>query len=288
MGGGGVGPYGQGPADSTYPPQPPFEPGATTPFEPSGTTPFEPGGTPPTDASIDLTPLDDMPDRRRFLSVGRLIAVSVVVLALVGGAAAFALGGDDNDTKGDGVASIDGSTGDVDDQESSGNGTAGPADDTEVYDAMLKFAECMREHGIDMPDPEMGEDGVQLRAGVEGGPNEAGPNEDEFEAAQKACEHFMEDVRGDMDLSPEEQAEMRDKLVAMAECMRGRGYDMPDPEISEDGGVKMKMGRGPDDGPPQDDEQLEKDQEECNAEAGLGEDGPMSAGGSDDSKKGSS
>jgi hypothetical protein len=274
-GGGPAGHDGHGPTDAGYPAHPPLEPGATPPSD-----------SPPTDDAITLTPLDEMPTRSRFLSGGRLAVAALLVVALIGGAAAFALGGDDDEPKDQGVASIDGTTGDGEEEESSGNGTGGPKDDTEIYDAMLKFAECMREHGIDMPDPEMGEGGVQMKAGREGGPDAGGPDEEEFEAAHKACEHLMADVRGDKQLSPEEQAEMQDKLVAMAECMRGRGYDMPDPEVAEDGGVMMRMGRGPD-GPPKDDEQVQKDQEECSAEAGLEDGGPMGGGGAKGSEGGS-
>jgi hypothetical protein len=229
-----------------------------------------PGDSPPTDDSFTLTPLDEVPTGRRFPSVGRLVAVTVVVLAMIGGAA-FALGGNEEEPNDEGVASIDGTEGEVRDDGSSGNGASGPADDSEVFDAMVKFAECMREHGIDMPDPERDGEGIRMRAGDEAGPG-GDRNEEEFEAAHEACEHFMEDARKNMPVpSPEEQAEMQDKLVAMAECMRARGYDMPDPEVAEDGGVRMRMHGGPD-GRPQDDEQMEKDQEECNAEAGLDED----------------
>jgi hypothetical protein len=242
---------------------------------PMNQTPEEPQApdTPPTDDAISITPLDEMPTGRRFLSVGRLVAVTVVVLALVGGAAAFALGGNDDDPKDEGVASIDGTEGEVEDDGSSGNGGNPEVDDSEVFDAMLKFADCMRDHGIDMPDPEMGEGGVQMRAGAAGGPGSG--NQEKFEAAQKECEHFMDDARANMPKpSPEELAEMQDKMVAMAECMRARGYDMPDPEVAEDGGVKMRVGRGgPQDKAGGGDEQFEKDQEECNAEAGM-EEGP--------------
>jgi hypothetical protein len=226
---------------------------------------------------MTLTPLDELPTGRRFPSVGRLVAVSVVVLALAGGAAAFALGGNGEDPKGEGVASIDGTEGEGEaaDDGSSGNAANSPVDDSKVYDAMLKFADCMRDQGIDMPDPEMGEGGVQMKAGTDGGPG--GPDaaqQEKFEAAHEECEHFMEDARANMPQpSPEERAEMQDKLVVMAECMRDRGYDMPDPEVAEDGGVKMKMGRNGPQSEAGGDEQVQKDQEECSAEAGM-EEGP--------------
>jgi hypothetical protein len=124
-------------------------------------------------------------------------------------------------------------------------------------------------------------------AGGEGGTTGgARPDSEEFEAADEECGEIMEEVRGDMpQLSPEEQAELQDKLVAMAQCMRDKGYDMPDPEVTGDGGVQIEM-RGGGDGPqgaggPRND-QMQQDQEECNEQAGM-EGGPLSGpGGSGD------
>ena len=54
-------------------------------------------------------------------------------------------------------------------------------DDPAVRDQMVKFAQCMREHGVDMPDPVPGQP-IQLKV-------QAG-QEKTMEAAQKACEEF--------------------------------------------------------------------------------------------------
>jgi hypothetical protein len=52
----------------------------------------------------------------------------------------------------------------------------------EVEDTLLAFAECMREHGVDMPDPEFdGAGGV-----MEIGPD-VDPSDPEFQDAQEAC-----------------------------------------------------------------------------------------------------
>jgi hypothetical protein len=218
---------------------------------------------------------DDVPTRHRALRGGRLVAAGVAVLALVGGGVAFAVGGGDSgsDDSTDGVASIDDSEGTQDSEDGSGNGSRRP-DDGEVQDAFLEYAQCMRDHGIDMADPEFEDDGGVIMGGgseiedapAEGGP--AGPSE-EFEAADEECASILEDVRGEMTpQSPEEIAEMQDQLVAMAECMRERGYDMPDPEVSGDGGIQIRVGSGPGDAQ-MDGEQFNKDQEECNEEAGM-------------------
>jgi hypothetical protein len=154
----------------------------------------------------------------------------------------------------------------------------------------------MREHGIDMPDPEFsggGGAGVVIQGGP-GGDGEGPPGDsEEFEAADEECSSIMEDVRGEMpQMSPEDQAEMQDQLVAMAECMREKGYDFPDPEVSSDGRVQIEMnGKAPFEPGDAREEQMREDQQACNEEAGL-ENGPMAggppvAGGGGDSDDGS-
>jgi hypothetical protein len=60
---------------------------------------------------------------------------------------------------------------------------------------------------------------------------------------------------------------MQDRLVDLAECMRARGHDMPDPQVAEDGGVMIRREAGPDGGPSE--EQFQQDLEECHEEAGI-------------------
>jgi len=197
----------------------------------------------------------------------RLAAVLVLggVLAGCGGGG----GGDD-----DGVASIDENAAaddTTDDEETSGPG-GGRVDETEMQDAALEYAECMRDNGIDMPDPEF-EEGGGVSIGIGSADGGIDPESEEFQAAEEECRPILEEARPDVQLSPEEQAEMQDRLVAMAECMRARGHDMPDPQVSEDGGVMIQNDAGPGtgDGPP--DEEFEKDMEECSEEAGMGGEG---------------
>ena len=58
-----------------------------------------------------------------------------------------------------------------------------PEERAELEDAMVEFAQCMREHGVDMPDP--GDGGFVQRFDSKSGP---GPEDEEFQAAEKACE----------------------------------------------------------------------------------------------------
>ena len=57
----------------------------------------------------------------------------------------------------------------------------------EDEEKLLDFARCMREHGIDMPDP--GEGGMLFRVGGPGDADAIDP--EEFEAAQEACQDLL-------------------------------------------------------------------------------------------------
>jgi len=154
--------------------------------------------------------------------------------------------------------------------DAAGASSDAPADsdepDLDPEDAMLKFAQCMREHGVDMPDPTPG-GGISV--------NGEGMSQDQMEAAQAACQKWMDMAMpedGGRELSEEEKQSFLD----MAACMRERGYDFQDPTF--DGGrVTQKVEKPAPGAPGPDDPAFEKDREECSAEAGLeppgGEDG---------------
>jgi hypothetical protein len=275
----------------------PDRPTASGDGDPPPTPPTSPTPPPddPDDHTSDLPPLPDLedPPARRALSPRRLFAAVgvVAVVAVVGFVGLTGGGGDGDDDDSDGVASIDGADGESadGDTDDGGGGGGGRVDDSEFQDAMLEFAECMREHGIDMPDPEFDEGGGAMRIG--GGPgsaDEGGPSQEEFEAADEACSPIMEDVRPDIQLTPEEQAELQDEMVAVAQCMRDKGWNMPDPEVGESGEVRVQVepgdetsGRAPS---PENQEAHMEDMEACQEELGIegrGPGGPAVAGGGD-------
>ncbi|MEY2445906.1 MAG: hypothetical protein QOE00_2486 [Ilumatobacteraceae bacterium] len=119
-------------------------------------------------------------------------------------------------------------------------GTTSPKDPQE---AALQFAKCMREHGIDMPDPvvktaEGGETQVAINMGGQGPAQK--PNQKDMEAANKDCQHFMADGGGTFNQpSAEDQAKMQEQALAFAKCMRDHGVDMPDPQFSGDGNFSI-------------------------------------------------
>lgn len=105
-------------------------------------------------------------------------------------------------------------------------------------EAMLDYAACMREHGIDMPDPNMNGGGsvIEIEA-TSSGADAGGSIEDmlggEFMAAERACSDLLGAMTSEHD--PKLEAEIMEALLAHTECMREHGIDVSDPNMS--GGV---------------------------------------------------
>jgi hypothetical protein len=71
-----------------------------------------------------------------------------------------------------------------------GPGDISPEQQAEFQDALLHYAQCMRDNGIEMPDPEFGEGGQVFQIGGPG----MDPEDPDFQAADEACRHFLEEV----------------------------------------------------------------------------------------------
>jgi hypothetical protein len=107
--------------------------------------------------------------------------------------------------------------------------------DEATRQAELKFAQCMREQGIDFPDPQAGGKGL-ARIGE-------GTSPEEMRDAEKACEKYRKDIKPP-ELSEEQQQKFKDAALAHARCMRDHGIDFPDPTFSENGRATIKLGKG--------------------------------------------
>jgi hypothetical protein len=138
-----------------------------------------------------------------MLAAMRTLMMAVVVPLLMVALAACGSSG-----SGDGVASAGGTR------------SSSPAPRT-GDDSGLKFARCMREHGVDIPDPEPG----KLPPVVDGPPDSK-----EHEALE-SCEQFLPSG-GEVEKISAEDLE---KVRQYARCMREHGVDMPDP--SPDGSL---------------------------------------------------
>lgn len=119
--------------------------------------------------------------------------------------------------------------------------SAHPSASVDPQEQARQFAQCMRDHGVDVPDPDT--------AGGPGGPvkiTASGPPEG-MDAAMQACKDKLPNGGTPPSLDPQQQEQLR----AYAQCMRDHGVDMPDPDpngrltITGSGGTGPKM--GPDD-----------------------------------------
>lgn len=154
----------------------------------------------------------------------------------------------------------------------------------EERDTILRdFAQCMRDHGIDMPDPQVVEQDGSGGGGVGviiGGPGAAPIDKDTMDAAQKECEPIMAKLgqEGPGRIDPEEEARMREGALAFSKCMREHGVDMPDPQFdsSGNGGFSVSIGGEADGaaptGPSPDDPVFQEAQKAC--QDVLGANGP--------------
>lgn len=196
---------------------------------------------------------------RTRIPLRRLVAASALAFLLALTAAGCGGNNGDDTADGDLPVAADASSGAPSDDSSTGG-------DLDPQDAMLKFAQCMREHGIDMPDPEPG-GGISL--------NGEGLSEAEMEAAQAACQKWM-DMAEPEDGGHELTEEEKQSFLDMAQCMRDRGYDFPDP-VFDGGRVTQRVEKGEGNLPGPDDPAFQQDMEECSAEAGM--EPPGTAGG---------
>jgi hypothetical protein len=123
-----------------------------------------------------------------------------------------------------------------------GKGGAAPAGGQDkAFEGALKFAKCMRDHGVDMPDPKRDSNGGISITGPPGGARTK-TDDPKMKAAQDACQKYM-DSGGGPPMDPAQQARLQDAFVAYAGCMRGKGIDMPDPKVTSHG-VQMTLTKG--------------------------------------------
>jgi hypothetical protein len=64
------------------------------------------------------------------------------------------------------------------------------AEQAKVRDNALKFAKCMRAHGVDFPDPRFSGGKIMMEVPGAGG-GKPNPNDPTLQAAQRVCQHFM-------------------------------------------------------------------------------------------------
>jgi hypothetical protein len=155
------------------------------------------------------------------------VALLVVLLAACGG------GGSD-----DGVASASEESSGSDDASGSDDSGDDSSDDGSASDSeeeLIDWVACMRDEGIDVPDPQVDADGnLTLGPGLGGGGGQVDP-----EALQDATDVCGEVPQSAFGGERPDQTEIQDTLLEFAQCMRKNGYDMPDPNFSGGSAVNL-------------------------------------------------
>jgi hypothetical protein len=167
-------------------------------------------------------------------SITRPVRAVAVLVALCTGTAMVATGCESSAKPAPkGVAAI-GSASPASPGPGSDNGTH--RSDQEIYDTLLAYSKCMRQHGVsNFPYPVLGK-GLQINGNeVDGNPNKA--------AADAACKSLIPAPAAEKDPAGD-----RAKALAYSKCMRAHGVTkFPDP--AADGGLGFdgdKIGMGPD------------------------------------------
>ena len=148
------------------------------------------------------------PARRPLWSIG-LLVIAVLLTALFGAAASAQ------------VATLGSPA-----PEASAAPSTPPADGQE---ALLAWAGCMRENGVEMDDPRFGVDGGLIGGlGKDGKGTEADAPGEAYQLASEACSDLVSVFKAPLDA--EQLADRADQQLAWAACMREEGIDIPDPE----------------------------------------------------------
>jgi hypothetical protein len=179
----------------------------------------------------------------------RLAGLAGAVVALALAVAACGGGG-----KANGVASLSGSG-----KATATTSAGGSHDDRQKA---LAWARCMRQHGIDLPDPKFSENLIEQRL-----PTRAEQNSPKFKAAEQACQKYL--PNGGQPTPP--TAQERQQALAFAQCMRQHGIGMPDPKITAEGIDQPLPSRMRDDDP-----RLRAAEQACHQYGSLG---PAKSGG---------
>lgn len=128
-----------------------------------------------------------------------------------------------------------------DDEVASANGNKTPAANASASSTLsadernVKYAQCLREHGIDVDDPKPGQPGVRISFGPGG--------KGKMEKAQEACRKWNPQANA----SPGQQQKAQERQQKFAECMRENGVeDFPDPKPGQPIKIDKKLAEDPD------------------------------------------
>jgi hypothetical protein len=177
----------------------------------------------------------------------------LAALALAGLLAACGSDGDNSDAGSDDVASA---------SDDEANEQSQDDDQADTEEELLDWVECMRDEGVDVPDPTRDADGNLvingngITVGGDGYGTSTNDGEDdgdepsitpeEMDAAEEVC--GPPPGFGPGDISDEDLQAMQDAALEFAQCMRDEGIeDFPDPDFSDLGPGGEPQSRSSDD-----------------------------------------
>ncbi len=111
-------------------------------------------------------------------------------------------------------------------------------------EALLAFAQCMRDNGIDMDDPTFSEGGGGRAFGLGRGGGERPIDRfgEAFMVAREACGDILAAAAPEID--PEAEQERLEEQLLLSQCIRDSGYpEYPDPVIGADGRLERTGGQ---------------------------------------------
>ncbi|MEV5576520.1 hypothetical protein AB0L06_41375 [Spirillospora sp. NPDC052269] len=99
-------------------------------------------------------------------------------------------------------------------------------------DKLTKFAQCLRQHGLDVEDPRPGSPGIQIKSGLD--------DKTKVDTATKACRAY--NPVGDID-SP--GIAQQDRNLKVAQCLRKKNIRVSDPKDGQGVQIEGKPGEQP-------------------------------------------
>jgi len=124
--------------------------------------------------------------------------------------------------------------------------TPSPTPSLSDQERQVRFAQCMRDHGINVPDPGTNGGRIQIQA----------TEKDKAQAAMQACQQWLP---GGGTLPGPTSAAQLNQMRQFAQCMRDHGINVPDPNPNS-GGIRIGGGAGQ---PGRDDPKLQQALQAC-------------------------
>lgn len=175
-------------------------------------------------------PLNPLPGHRRARLLP-VMAAAALTLAACGSSSA--------DTQ---VASLSGGS------TATGDSTSTTLSDADRQQALLDYAACMRENGVEMADPTFNADGsVQFGGAQGGGGGGFDPGSETFQAAQEACGDFLAGVQfgGPGGGGGFDRTAIQDAFNSFTACLRDEGVQVDDITLGDGPGAGGPGGTPP-------------------------------------------